>query len=74
MAAHRPTDTVADEADVSDIGAMDTAPADGVSVAVPVLDSWIMKLKPPSVVSSFRSCTVPPPYYSRSNLLGRTVL
>lgn len=32
-------------------------------------ESWLMALKPPSVVSPSRSCTVPPPLLPRSNLL-----
>jgi hypothetical protein len=55
----------ADGAVVADMPAID-----GVSAAVPVQDSWFMELKPPSVVSSSRSCTVTSPASSsRSNLL-----
>ncbi|WP_246143221.1 hypothetical protein [Actinacidiphila oryziradicis] len=55
----------AEVADVTADGTEDTGVPMGVTavvsvVAVLVLDSWLMELKPPSVVSSSRSCTSPP--------------
>jgi hypothetical protein len=61
-----PADAEAAEvADVTADGAEDTVVPMGATavvsvVAALVLDSWLMELKPPSVVSSSRSCTSPP--------------
>jgi hypothetical protein len=65
---------VAEVADAAADGAEDALAAVSITavvsvVAVLVLDSWLMELKPPSVVSSSRACTSPPRCCSRSNLL-----